>query len=85
MDIHTLYLSITTHVLNTHTLNNQQVVHYEIGQRYDSHHDWGVSGYPESRYITLLLYLNDRPSEQAGGETSFPKAAGGKGIKVHPG
>ncbi|RYY82513.1 hypothetical protein EON63_13140 [archaeon] len=67
------------------TLNIQQVVHYQDGQRYDSHHDWGVSGYPESRYITLLLYLSDMPSEQAGGETSFPKAAGGMGIKVHPG
>ena len=50
-----------------------QVVKYKNGQKYDSHHDWGVSGYPESRYITLLLYLSDPASPQAGGETSFPK------------
>jgi prolyl 4-hydroxylase len=62
-----------------------QVVHYENGQKYDSHHDWGVSGYPESRFITLLLYLTDQPDKRAGGETSFPKADSGRGIKVHPG
>jgi prolyl 4-hydroxylase len=58
-----------------------QVVHYVNGQKYDSHHDWGVSGYPESRYITLLLYLTE---PEVGGETSFPKAADGLGIKVKP-
>jgi prolyl 4-hydroxylase len=62
-----------------------QVVHYKDGQKYDSHHDWGVSGYPESRYITLLLYLSDMVSPTAGGETSFPKGADGAGFKIHPG
>jgi prolyl 4-hydroxylase len=62
-----------------------QVVHYKDGQKYDSHHDWGVSGYPESRYITLLLYLSDMPSPDAGGETAFPKGADGAGFKVQPG
>lgn len=52
---------------------DMQVVKYINGQHYDSHHDWGVSGYPESRYITLLLYLTDQKNEYAGGETSFPK------------
>jgi prolyl 4-hydroxylase len=61
------------------------VVHYQDGQKYDSHHDWGVSGYPESRYITLLLYLSDMEGPAAGGETAFPKAADGRGIKVQPG
>lgn len=61
-----------------------QVINYKHGQKYDSHHDWGVSGYPESRYLTLLLYLNDQASSRAGGETSFPKSAEGP-IKVHPG
>jgi Rps23 Pro-64 3,4-dihydroxylase Tpa1-like proline 4-hydroxylase len=46
-----------------------QVVHYVNGQKYDSHHDWGVSGYPESRFITLLFYLTQMPSPNAGGET----------------
>ena len=55
-----------------------QVVHYVDGQRYDSHHDWGVNGYPESRLITLLLYLTDMPDPRAGGETAFPKGAGGQ-------
>lgn len=41
----------------------------------------GDSGYPESRLLTLLLYLNDQSSPHAGGDTSFPKG----GIKVHPG
>ena len=70
---------------NTKNAEDMQVVHYVNGQKYDSHHDWGVSGYPESRFITLLLYLTEQPDTQAGGETSFPKAADGGGIKVHPG
>jgi prolyl 4-hydroxylase len=61
-----------------------QVVHYVHGQKYEAHHDWGVSGYPESRYITLLLYLTDMASPNAGGETSFPKGANGTGFKVQP-
>lgn len=61
-----------------------QVVHYQRGQKYDSHHDWGVSGYPESRFLTLLLYLNNPAHPKAGGETSFPKSSEGP-IKVHPG
>ena len=61
-----------------------QVVNYANGQKYDAHHDWGVSGYPESRYLTLLLYLTDQEDENSGGETSFPKAADGKGIKIVP-
>lgn len=65
---------------------DMQVVHYVNGQKYDAHHDWGVSGYPESRLITLLLYLTDMPSPTAGGETAFPKGgADGKGFKIHPG
>ena len=62
-----------------------QIVHYQDGQKYDSHHDWGVNGHPESRFITLLLYLNDMASPHAGGETAFPKGNDGLGIKVHPG
>jgi len=53
---------------------DMQVVHYSVGQKYDPHHDWGVSGHPEGRYITLLIYLSDMANDHAGGETSFPKA-----------
>jgi prolyl 4-hydroxylase len=60
-----------------------QVVNYKVGQKYDSHHDWGVSGYPESRFITMLFYLNSL-DEHAGGETSFPKGGEGGGFKVRP-
>jgi len=61
------------------------VVKYEVGQKYDAHHDWGVRNVPESRFLTLLLYLNDQVGSNAGGETTFPLAAGGRGIKVHGG
>jgi prolyl 4-hydroxylase len=70
-----------------HIAEDLQVVHYDIGQKYDSHHDWGVSGYPQTRYITLLMYLNDRISDSSGGETSFPlgvQADGTVGFKVRP-
>lgn len=73
------------HLHRSDAAEDMQVVHYQDGQRYDAHHDWGVSGYPESRYLTLLLYLTDMASPNAGGETSFPKADEGRGIKVHPG
>jgi len=79
-------LQIDQNILrNTANAEDMQVVNYVDGQKYDSHHDWGVSGYPESRFITLLLYLTDQPSKTSGGETAFPKAAGGGGMKVHPG
>jgi prolyl 4-hydroxylase len=62
-----------------------QVVRYQANQKYEPHHDWGVRGVPASRFLTLLLYLNDQVDDNAGGETSFPLAANGRGIKVHPG
>ena len=39
-------------------------------------------GYPESRFLTLLMYLSDSAGATAGGETAFPKADQGRGIKV---
>lgn len=66
-------------------VEDMQVVHYNPHEKYDAHHDWGVSGYPESRYLTLLLYLTDQEDERAGGETAFPKGGvDGNGIKVLP-
>ena len=61
-----------------------QVVHYRNFEKYDSHHDWGVDGFPESRYITMLMYLTTQVDEGAGGETSFPKGGSGAGFKVQP-
>lgn len=78
-------LNLDEKLLNSVTnAEDMQVVHYVNGQKYDSHHDWGVSGHPESRFITLLLYLTDMEDEHAGGETSFPKGADGLGFKVSP-
>ena len=78
-------LNLDEKLLQTRTnAEDLQVVHYVNGQKYDSHHDWGVSGFVESRYITLLLYLTDMEDENAGGETSFPKGADGLGFKVSP-
>lgn len=57
-----------------------QVVHYNPGEEYKAHYDWGVRGYPESRFITMLLYLSDPIDSEGGGETSFPKA----GFKIIP-
>jgi prolyl 4-hydroxylase len=70
--------------LDSRNTEEIQVVHYKDGQKYDSHHDWGVSGFPESRYLTLLLYLSDMDGPNAGGETAFPKGADGAGFKVSP-
>lgn len=72
-------------------VEDMQVVHYKDLQRYDPHTDWGVQGHEESRFITLLMYLNDPADETSGGETSFPKgncddfkAEVGCGFKVTP-
>ena len=72
-------------LITSENSEDMQVVHYKDGQRYDSHHDWGVSGYPESRFITMLMYLNDPYDDTAGGETAFPKANGSEGgFKLKP-
>jgi prolyl 4-hydroxylase len=78
-------LGLDEKILYSHeNSEDMQVVHYVNGQKYDNHHDWGVSGYPESRLITLLLYLTDQAGPGAGGETAFPKGADGLGFKVAP-
>ena len=66
------------------SVEDLQVVSYEHGQKYEPHHDWGVRGYPNSRFITLLMYLTDQPHPNAGGETAFPKGNNGLGFKVIP-
>jgi len=51
-----------------------QLVHYDIGQQYTAHHDFGypnpANEYQPARFATLLLYLNEG---MEGGETGFPR------------
>ena len=70
-------LGIPSHELSTqaNAVEDLQVVHYSTGQKYNAHHDWSVlNNSPYSRFATLLIYLSDQSSPQAGGETAFPKA-----------
>jgi len=67
-----------------------QMVYYQKTQHYSAHYDFEVtSTAPQSRFATLLLYLNDQASEDAGGETAFMVAKreddSSKGFKIHPG
>ena len=51
-----------------------QLVHYENGQEYTAHHDFGYSAvddeFQQARFATLLFYLNDG---MVGGHTTFPR------------
>lgn len=68
-------LQVPEHVLHRHVFaEDLQVVHYDAGEKYDAHYDWSNNGYPETRFITLLIYLSDMEDAEAGGETAFPKA-----------
>lgn len=52
-----------------------QVVRYEPRQQqYKYYLDWAEHGLPHSRYITVLMYLNDQEDEEARGEIAFPLA-----------
>jgi prolyl 4-hydroxylase len=51
-----------------------QLVHYEGGQEYTAHHDFGYSAvdskWQNARFATLLFYLNEG---MVGGTTEFPR------------
>ena len=64
-------------VTGTKPLTEQlQLVHYNVGEEYTGHHDFGFSRIDDNqqgaRFATLLLYLN---SGVKGGATSFPRWA----------
>nr|XP_048331393.1 probable prolyl 4-hydroxylase 3 [Ziziphus jujuba var. spinosa] len=54
-----------------------QVLHYEVGQKYDAHFDYFLDEFNTKnggqRIATLLMYLSD---VEEGGETVFPSAKG---------
>lgn len=54
-----------------------QVLHYEVGQKYDSHYDYFMDEFNTKnggqRLATMLMYLSD---VEEGGETVFPSAKG---------
>lgn len=58
---------------------------YQKDQKFDVHHDFNIRNTPNSRYLTLLIYLSDQEDDDAGGETGFPLALDSKGFKIHPG
>eukprot|EP01083_Nonionella_stella_P086852 241482_1 len=75
-----------SHLWDTIGSESIQVVHYDIGQQYRTHHDWSTNRL-QTRFATFLMYLNDQASPTAGGETEFPrvKDENGNTLKVHPG
>ena len=75
-------IGVPDEVLN-HDQNaeNLQIVHYTKGQEYTPHHDFGYTGKPHQRFLTLLVYIDPAPQ---GGGTSFPKAFKGRGLAVEP-
>ncbi|GLT39299.1 hypothetical protein SLA2020_134970 [Shorea laevis] len=69
-----------------------QVLHYDVGQKYDLHCDYFTDGFNPrnggNRMATLLMYLSD---VEKGGETVFPAArgnflakCGNQGLSVKP-
>ncbi len=65
-----------------------QLVHYDVGQEYTAHHDFGYARAGDkiqgARFATLLFYLNE---PESGGETEFPRWYNGEtsiGLQASP-
>jgi len=58
----------------TSAVEDLQLVHYDKGQQYTAHHDFGYANLEDkdqsARFATLLIYLNEG---MKGGETGFPR------------
>ena len=66
---------------------SMQVVKYQQGQEFRNHYDILNEGRVESRYLTLLMYLNEDQADEgvAGdGGTSFPHAFQHRGMQARP-
>lgn len=77
------------HMKNSKSLAEAlQLVHYDVGQEYTAHHDFGYADFSNkaqpARFATLLLYLNEG---MEGGATQFPRyvnAENPQGLHVEP-
>lgn len=60
------------HIVPSENYENFQVLKYAVGQRYNTHHDYGKEDVQLAcgpRILTFFLYLSD---VEEGGETAFP-------------
>ena len=51
---------------------HMQVLHYEKNEEFRPHIDYSTDR-EQMRFMTFLMYLNDMPNDNAGGETTFPR------------
>eukprot|EP01083_Nonionella_stella_P150278 478466_1 len=58
------------HLWNNIGCEDLQVLHYEVGQQFYDHPDYGTDS-PNMRYLTFLMYLNE---VEEGGQTAFRSA-----------
>lgn len=71
-----LVTNVPEEAVNDRNVESMNVLHYGVGAEYTPHFDWGADGRVESRYCSLLLYLN---TPERGGGTTFPRAEMGNG------